>query len=92
WDSLGCYTDVVCSRTLNYEQYGLPSMTVEICLAACQSAGYILAGVEYNGECYCDNIFENGGGPAPDGDTGCNMACAGDSFEICGGPDRLNVY
>ena len=34
-------------------------------------------------------MFENGGAPTPLSD--CNMACAGNSSEFCGGPNRLNV-
>ena len=44
------------------------------------------------GECYCGNSAQNGGGPAPDGSTGCNMACAGNSAETCGGSNRLSVW
>jgi len=40
----------------------------------------------------CDNQLENGGGPAPDGNAGCDMACSGNSAETCGGPDRLDLY
>ena len=40
----------------------------------------------------CDNKIENGGGPAPDGNQGCNMACSGNSAETCGGNLRLNLY
>lgn len=43
-------------------------------------------------ECYCDNSAQGGGGPASDGSTGCNMPCSGNSAEMCGGPNRLNVY
>ena len=32
----------------------------------------------------------NGGAPAAASD--CNMVCAGNSSEFCGGPNRLNVY
>jgi glucan endo-1,3-alpha-glucosidase len=39
----------------------------------------------------CDNSIRNGG-PAPDGNTQCNMACAGDNTEICGGNLRVDVY
>jgi hypothetical protein len=38
----------------------------------------------------CGNIVSNGGAPAPASD--CSMACSGNSSEICGGPNRLNVY
>jgi glucan 1,3-beta-glucosidase len=40
----------------------------------------------------CDDTFRNGGGPAPDGSAQCNMACTGNPGEICGGPNRLDVY
>ena len=40
----------------------------------------------------CGNDIVNGGGPAPDGNAGCNMACDGNSAETCGGPNRLDVY
>ena len=47
-------------------------ITVEGCTAACFAQGYVLAGVEYADECYCDNSFQNYGAPAADG---CNMPC-----------------
>lgn len=40
----------------------------------------------------CGNSLQNGGAPAPDGTTGCNMACAGNSAETCGGSNRLDLY
>ena len=67
-------------------------MTIELCVAACKAAGFSLAGVEYSQECWCDNMFNNGGGPAPDGSVGCNMPCTGNALEICGGSNRLDVY
>jgi hypothetical protein len=71
---------------------GGANMTVENCLAACSSAGYKLAGVEYASQCYCDNVLENNAGPAPDGNALCDMACSGNAQETCGGPNRLNLY
>jgi len=67
-------------------------MTVELCQSTCISAGYTLAGVEYADECYCGNAVQNGGGPAPDGNAQCDMSCAGNSGETCGGPNRLDLY
>jgi hypothetical protein len=94
WASLGCYIDSVGARTLETEIYSIPgaSMTVELCTAACFASGFTLAGVEYAGECYCDNTFHNGGGPAPDGNTLCDLACNGNAAEICGGSNRLSLY
>ncbi|AEO53498.1 glyoxal oxidase like protein [Thermothelomyces thermophilus ATCC 42464] len=87
---LGCYAEGKTGRALTYNP-GLPGadMTVAKCTAACRAANYILAGVEYGGECYCGNTIANGGAPA---DSGCSMVCNGNSTEFCGGPDRLNVY
>ncbi|CAI6337783.1 unnamed protein product [Periconia digitata] len=92
WSSLGCYTDSVGARTLANREFPDGDLTTESCLAACRTAGYKYAGTEYGGECYCDNSFKNGGGPAPDGNDGCNMPCNGNDQETCGGPNRLNAY
>ena len=37
----------------------------------------------------CGTAITNGGAPTPIAD--CNMACSGNSTELCGGPNRLNV-
>ncbi|PVH95878.1 copper radical oxidase [Periconia macrospinosa] len=92
WKSIGCYTDSVALRTLATRLFPPGDLTTDACLSACHTAGYAYAGTEYGGECYCDNAFRNGGGPAPDGNTGCNMPCNGNAQEMCGGPDRLNMY
>jgi glucan 1,3-beta-glucosidase len=95
WNFLGCYADNVQGRTLaNQVQVagGASAMSIEACEAACKSAGYTIAGVEYSGECWCDNKFGNGGGPAPDGNAQCTMTCSGAPQETCGGPNRLDVY
>ncbi|KAK2740537.1 hypothetical protein FQN57_006040 [Myotisia sp. PD_48] len=95
WTYLGCYTDSVGGRTLGQVGVvdgGPSNMSVDGCQAGCFSAGYIYAGVEYSGECWCDNAIRNGAGPAPDGEARCNMPCHGNSAQMCGGPDRLNLY
>lgn len=67
------------------------TQSIEQCTATCQKASYQYAGVEYGGECYCDNVIRNNG-PASDGSAQCNMKCNGNATETCGGPDRLNMY
>jgi hypothetical protein len=67
-------------------------MTNAKCRDACRTAGYIYAGTEYAGECYCDNQIRGSGGPAPDGNVGCNMPCNGNQTEMCGGPNRLTLF
>ncbi|KFY34113.1 hypothetical protein V494_07045 [Pseudogymnoascus sp. VKM F-4513 (FW-928)] len=94
WTAGGCYVDSVAARSLpqGMAVAGNAAMTTELCLEACQAAGYKIAGLEYANQCYCGNEFTAGGVPAPDGDAQCNMPCAGNAAEMCGGPDRLNVY
>lgn len=95
WVEVGCYTDSVGARTLGVTPQtpnGAGQMTIEACETACQKAGYPIAGLEFAQECFCDSEYRNGGGPAPDLGAGCNMACTGDTGEICGGPNRLSVY
>ncbi len=56
------------------------------------STFYLLYPKLSDGLLVCDTSFRNGGGPAPDGNAQCNMACLGSASETCGGPNRLNVY
>lgn len=88
---MGCYSEGTTGRTLTYAVGTIPGaqLTVDKCTAACLTAGYILAGVEYGGECFCGNTISNGGAPAA---SGCSMTCNGNSSEFCGGGNRLNVY
>lgn len=67
-------------------------MTIENCQDACLSLAYTFAGVEYGSECWCDDELQNDAGPATDGEAKCAMPCNGDSEQMCGGPDRLNLY
>ncbi|KAF8152607.1 WSC domain-containing protein [Crassisporium funariophilum] len=62
-------------------------MTLESCAAFCTPAGYQYAGLEF-GRQDCDNTIESPGAPAMDG---CNMACTGNSVELCGGADRISI-
>ncbi|KAJ8597264.1 copper radical oxidase-like protein [Rhizopogon salebrosus TDB-379] len=89
WSLLGCYSDSN-PRTLSYGTGVTGSVSIETCTTACYNAGYPLAGTEYSAECYCGLTIENGAGPEPT--TDCNMVCAGNSSEYCGGPNRLSLY
>ncbi|KIM38445.1 hypothetical protein M413DRAFT_30263 [Hebeloma cylindrosporum] len=93
WASVGCYTDVSSNRTLRTAAFtDVNDMTIESCTAFCTPAGYQYAGVEFGRECYCDNVIEAPGGPAPDGTAGCNMPCTGNAAETCGGAGRINIF
>ncbi|KAF5528073.1 WSC domain-containing protein [Colletotrichum aenigma] len=94
WTGQGCLKDNVLGRALGVGMAvagGPASMTVESCVAACSAAGYQIAGVEYSQECWCDNQIQNGGVLTLPTD-GCNMLCRGNTYETCGGSNRLNIY
>jgi len=59
WTSMGCYNDSVGIRTLSTAIYGNGNiMTIELCQSQCKAAGWVLAGVEYGGECCkCHGAF-----------------------------------
>ncbi|KAJ6589389.1 glyoxal oxidase N-terminus-domain-containing protein [Mycena capillaripes] len=91
WSSIGCYTDNTGARTLTGSTFTDPvNMTVENCIDFCDAKNFILAGVEFMQECYCDNFIENAATTAPI--TDCSAACTGNPDESCGGPGRLNVF
>ncbi|KAN0133552.1 WSC domain containing protein [Lactarius tabidus] len=89
WNSLGCYSDTVSSRTLE-RSVDAGSTTVESCVSACQSQMFTIAGLEYAQECWCGNEVNSPG--APISQSSCNQACTGDSTEVCGGPGALQLY
>ena len=90
----GCYSEGNNGRALANATWSSSNMTIENCVGFCKEQGALgkWAGVEYGQECYCGSGIANGGGPASDGNVGCDMACAGNQYEWCGGPNRLFVY
>ncbi|KZF20208.1 WSC-domain-containing protein [Xylona heveae TC161] len=85
---MGCYTEGTNARALPDKSTAGSSNTVESCYTFC--SGYSYFGVEYSDECYCGNTLSTGSVPATD--NGCTMPCAGNSTEMCGGPNRLDLY
>ncbi|KAK3944151.1 WSC domain-containing protein [Diplogelasinospora grovesii] len=88
WSYTGCANDSTSSRSLNGTSTTSVNMTVEMCQQFCSSKNYPLAGVEYSTQCYCGLGLAGGAY----GQTGCTMACGGDSAQTCGGKSRLSVY
>lgn len=89
WTYLGCYVDALTPRTLPFGAPAINSgMTVEGCEQECAAASYTFAGVEYGNECWCGNTMPPTSAPSTD----CNMACKGNSAEVCGAGARFNVY
>ncbi|KAK7452115.1 hypothetical protein VKT23_012220 [Stygiomarasmius scandens] len=91
WTYAGCWVDNAHGRIIENGQPGNNALTVESCIATCKGQGFSVAGMEFADECYCGNRFVDGATKAST-DSDCNMACAGNSGEPCGGPNRLSVY
>ncbi|GAB7340271.1 hypothetical protein MBLNU457_6733t1 [Dothideomycetes sp. NU457] len=93
WAYQGCTPDGS-TRTLTgfNNVYGGMSapVTVESCIQECESQGYLYAGMEYSSQCFCGNSIPSSVTPTAFGQ--CNMPCAGNSSETCGGPNLLSLY
>ncbi len=89
---LGCYKDSgdplgTEGRDLDAKFVSDASMTIEKCLDICLTVGYPYAGVEYGTQCFCGRSYGKFGKA-----DNCDMACGGDSSEICGGFWAIGVY
>ncbi|KAJ0165994.1 WSC domain-containing protein [Colletotrichum tanaceti] len=89
WSSKSCYTDSPSSRALSYKVPSFDTFSAAQCVSKCAGLNYLYAGLEYGSECYCGNTIDNGNGPAA---SGCDMSCAGNRADTCGGAGRINVY
>jgi hypothetical protein len=87
WETIGCVVDQ--GRSLSYHVYPSDPVTVENCQTTCQAQGFSLSGTEFGSECWCDTDWQLGGPVAAT--SGCNLPCAGNSAEICGGSNRLSA-
>ncbi|KAL8765596.1 MAG: hypothetical protein Q9209_007378 [Squamulea sp. 1 TL-2023] len=91
WTYSGCYVDGVSGRVLRHQQPDSATLTTESCVDKCIGLGYNVAGTEYGRQCFCDNYLVNGGTKAA-ADTECNINCAGNAAQKCGGSNRMSIY
>jgi len=77
------------TRSLAGSSITTANMTNAACQSFCHVNDFAFAGTEFGDECYCgDGLVNN----ATVGQDGCNIACAGNSTDICGGVNRISVY
>ncbi|KAH7033113.1 uncharacterized protein B0I36DRAFT_105145 [Microdochium trichocladiopsis] len=84
----GCYTELENSRALPNSALSNDQMTNEMCASHCKN--YPWFATQYAKECYCGDSLDPRSTQAPDDQ--CNMPCAGNQFQYCGGPSRLELY
>ncbi|OIW32843.1 WSC-domain-containing protein, partial [Coniochaeta ligniaria NRRL 30616] len=89
YTSLGCYTEATSGRALTGNSTSnSTNMTASVCKAFCY--GYKYFGVEYGQECYCGNTIN--AGAVLTNSSRCNMNCASNQWELCGGRSALNMF
>jgi hypothetical protein len=89
---LGCFKDGgnpfgTSGRDLHDKGWRDSEMTIARCVAFCRSQGYAYAGAQFSRQCYCGNEFGKRGRA-----SNCNMPCAGNPSETCGGSWANSVY
>ncbi len=83
---LGCFRDRK-DRDLSGYTFNSPQMTKKLCMETCRKKGFGYAGLQYSRYCFCGNSYGRLGKA-----DNCNMACAGNSKETCGGGWANSVY
>lgn len=90
---LGCFAENSgIQRVLDYDSMTSSQLTLESCKYYCvEQNGYPFWGVEWGQECWCGwRRGETTSLAASEAE--CDMACAGDSTQTCGGDQRINVF
>ena len=92
FESRGCYSDSTVKPALSIFQNYLDStkMTVNMCLQACKSRGFPLAGLIGGDKCYCSVVLADGATPV-EPET-CNNPCTGDENEVCGDDEFWSLW
>ncbi|KAL5322770.1 hypothetical protein ACEPPN_010746 [Leptodophora sp. 'Broadleaf-Isolate-01'] len=77
----GCFKENNPGRQLKSQITSSDTMTSAMCIAACNAAGVVFCGTQYNRECWGGPTI-----PTLKVDEGnCNYPCKGDINQICGG-------
>ncbi len=93
--SLGCFRDQkepqgrpnTTGRDLDGFLLSDPKMTTELCIQTCSSKGFAFAGTQWKTECFCGTSYGKSGRA-----DNCNLPCAGNPHEMCGGDLANSVY
>jgi len=83
---MGCFKDNE-SRDISGYTYYSEQLTLQSCANKCREKGYKYAAAQYGINCFCGDSYGKYGKA-----TNCDMKCAGNSSEICGGSWANSVY
>ena len=89
---LGCFKDQgdpggLGGRDLSGAIRSDPRMSSQMCTAECRAKGFSYAGTQHSSYCFCGNSYGATGAAA-----NCDMGCAGNPGEKCGGAWANSVY
>ncbi len=87
----GCYSELAQGRAVQgYMFTNSTGMRPSLCVDACSSRGYAVAGVEYGQECWCGATLN--AAAAKVDNSRCNFVCPGAASELCGAGGTLVAY
>ncbi|EJU03323.1 WSC-domain-containing protein, partial [Dacryopinax primogenitus] len=83
----GCYAEpnqngVNLQALTGASALNVAGLTANLCANLCSTQGFSLAGLEAGDACFCGDELEGATATDP---SNCNIPCAGDDTEICGG-------
>ncbi|HQL89204.1 MAG TPA: WSC domain-containing protein [Syntrophales bacterium] len=84
---IGCFKDTSTRDLSGYTTGNASGMTTQMCVNVCREKGFAYAATQYGQQCFCGNSYGKYG-PA----NNCNMKCAGNAAETCGGTWANSVY
>ncbi|EDO36331.1 predicted protein [Nematostella vectensis] len=85
---VGCYRDSQ-DRDLGAAYDGLHGLTPAKCIAWCADKGFLFAGAQNGGQCFCDNSYGKWGKRS---ESSCHSSCNGDRRLKCGGVWSNSVF
>ncbi|QRV76666.1 WSC domain protein [Ceratobasidium sp. AG-Ba] len=92
WEARGCFTDAEAPNRALQISHTDEGLTTASCIKSCSASGYSVAGTQFGKECWCGKSVSTKGGAGASATSGCDMPCAGDPSQLCGGNYKLNLY
>ncbi|CAF1063650.1 unnamed protein product [Brachionus calyciflorus] len=86
---VGCFKDHWLERDLYYKLDNSYSQTLESCIFRCKNKNFLYAGLQFEFECFCSNIYGKYGQAE---EVECDKKCPGDFNQKCGGTWRNSIY
>ncbi|KAJ7632907.1 glycoside hydrolase superfamily [Roridomyces roridus] len=69
----------------------IPAGWTYSCITTCNVQGFSYGGPQYGNQCWCGNTLSNGLGVSAS-PSDCNVPCAGNSKQMCGGSYRFSLF